>query len=91
MVPIHMVLLTKSSAGVVALIQEKYPDHHQVTETCSLVQTKELTQDIAIKVGVKGPNRIDDTSGVVFKLNGAYSGFAARTLWEWLGQAEEVE
>lgn len=91
MVPIHMVLLTKPSEGVVALIQEKYPGHHQVTETCYLVQTKELTQDVAMKVGVKGPDRIDDASGVVFKLNGAYSGFAARTLWEWLGQAEEME
>ena len=91
MVPIHMVLLTKPSAGVVALIQEKYPDHHQVTETCYLVQTKDLTQDVAIKVGVKGPDRIDGASGVVFKLNGAYSGFAARTLWEWLGQAEEMQ
>ena len=89
--PIHMMLLTRPNASVVARIKERYPGHHQVTETCYVVQTKELTQDVAIKAGVKGPDRVDDASGVVFKLNGAYSGYAARTLWEWLGQAEEVE
>ena len=89
--PIHMVLLTKPCADVVARIREKYPGNHQVTEACYLVQTTDLTQDVAIKAGIKGPDRIKGASGVVFKLNGAYSGFTARTLWEWLGQAEETE
>ena len=89
--PIHMVLLTKPSAEVVARIQERYPGNHQVAQACYLVQTKELTQDVAINAGIKGPDRIEGASGVVFKLNGAYSGYTARSLWEWLGQAEETE
>ena len=55
------------------------------------MQTRELTQEVAVRAGIKGEDRIEDASGVVFRLNGAYAGFAARSLWEWLGQAEETE
>lgn len=89
--PIHIILLTTPSADVIARIEEKYPNHHQVMEGCYLVQSKELTQDIAVNVGLKGEGRVEDVTGVVFKLNGAYSGYAARTLWEWLGEVEEAE
>lgn len=64
---------------------------HEITDTSYLVQTKELTQEVAIRAGIKGEDRVEDTFGVVFRLNGAYAGFAARSLWEWLGQAEETE
>lgn len=89
--PIHIVLLTQPNDEVVARIRKAYPDLHQVTATCFLVQSKQITQDIAIKIGLKGEARVEGAVGVVFRLNGAYSGYAARALWEWLGQAEEAE
>ena len=89
--PIHMILLTEPNADVAARIEEKYPGHHQVADNCYLVQSKEITQDIALNVGIKGEDRVEDVTGVVFKLNGAYSGYAARALWEWLGEAEGAE
>ena len=89
---IHMVLLTEPNADVAARIKEQYVDCcHEVTDTSYLVQTKELTREVAVRAGIKGEGRIEDASGVVFRLNGAYAGFAARSLWEWLGQAEETE
>lgn len=88
---IHIVLLTEPNDEVAARIKEKYPECHQVTDTGFLVQSREITQDVAMKAGIKGENRVEDAGGVVFKLNGAYSGFASRALWEWLGQAEEAE
>ena len=88
---IHIVLLTKRNADVAARIQTAYPGHHQVTDTCYLMQSQQITQDVAINVGIKGQNRVEGAVGVVFKLNGAYSGYASRALWEWLGQAEEAE
>lgn len=89
--PIHIVLLTQPNQGVVRRIRQAYPSHHQVTDSCYLVQSPQITQDVAVKVGIKGQDRVDGASGVVFKLNGAYSGYAPRALWEWLGQAEEAE
>lgn len=88
---IHIVLLTEPHDDVVARIKEKYPDCHQVTDTVFLVQTREITQDVAMKAGIKGNDRVEEAGGVVFKLNGAYSGYASRALWEWLGQAEDAE
>ena len=88
---IHIVVLTRPNADVVARLKERFPGSHQVTDACYLVQSRDITQDIATSVGFKGQDRVDDAAGVVFRLNGAYSGYAARALWEWLGQAEEVE
>lgn len=88
---IHIVLLTEPNDDVAARIKEKYPDCHQVTDAGFLVQTREITQDVAVNAGIKGDDRVEEATGVVFKLNGAYSGYAPRALWEWLGQAEEAE
>ena len=89
--PVHIVLLTQPNKEVVARIRKAYPDRHQVTTTCFLVQSKQITQDIAINIGLKGEARVEGAVGVVFKLNGAYSGYATRALWEWLSQAEEAQ
>lgn len=88
---IHIVLLTEPNKEVARRIKEKYPGCHQATDTGFLVQSREITQDVAVNAGIKGEGRVADAAGVVFKLNGAYSGFAPRALWEWLGQAEEAE
>ena len=88
---VHMIVLSRPNDEVVSRIQEAYRDNYEITQTCYLVQSKDITQKIATTVGIKGNDRIDDASGAVFKLNGAYSGYAPRALWEWLDQAEEVE
>ena len=86
-----MIVLSRPNDEVVSRIQEAYRDNYEITQTCYLVQSRDITQKIAATVGIKGKDRIDDASGAVFKLNGAYSGYAPRALWEWLDQAEEVE
>ena len=88
---VHMIVLSRPNDAVASRIQETYPDNYKITQTCCLVQSKDITQKIAVTVGIKGENRIDNATGAVFKLNGAYSGFASRALWEWLDQAEELE
>lgn len=88
---VHMIVLSRQNDAVVSRIQEAYQDNYEITQTCYLVLSKDITQKIATTVGIKGEDRIDDASGAVFKLNGAYSGYAPRALWEWLDQAEEVE
>ena len=52
-----------------------------------LVASDDIAEQVAQKVGIKGENRIEGVTGAVFKLNGAYAGFASRALWEWLTEA----
>lgn len=65
---------------------ETYKAVHKFTDTFYLVCTEDtvVTADIAEAVGLKGDDRIDESSGVVFKMNSAYSGYTQRSLWEWL-------
>ena len=86
---IHAILLTDDSDDVVARIKKHYPKSFEVNEGCYLVRCDDLTEEVAIAVGIKGDDRAEDAGGVVLKLNGAYSGFAPGSLWEWLSIGEE--
>ena len=89
---VHMIVLTGQNDVLSARIQEKYPNSYEITQTCHLVHSEDISQKIAIAIGIKGENRIADAAGAVFRLNrGAYSGYADRAMWEWLNQAEELE
>ena len=88
---LHMIVLTSPNENLASRIQETYPDSYEVSQTCYLVQSKDITQKVATAVGIKGKNRVADSSGAVFRLSGAYAGYASRALWEWLDQAEEPE
>ena len=49
----------------------------------------DVSEDIAVAAGIKGDERA--VAGVVFRLNGSYSGYTKRTLWEWLGDVSREE
>ena len=55
---------------------------YPVNDLTILVRTKRLAEDVSVVAGIKGKDR--SVSGVVFKLNRYYAGYAARSLWEWL-------
>ena len=86
---VHAIVLTDDSDELVARIKEKFPKCFEVNEGCYLVRCDDLTQDVAIAVGIKGDDRVEDSGGVVLKLNGAYSGFGPPSLWEWLSIGQE--
>ena len=50
----------------------------------------ETAESVATNVGLKGENRIDEASGVVFKLNAGYAGYTRKDLWEWLASVETI-
>lgn len=64
------------------------PNHHQLADNLYLVSTDLLTETVAERLGIKGAERIEHATGVVFKLNAAYAGYANRAIWEWLRQAD---
>lgn len=80
----HAIVLSVPNNGVVERIREKHPRHYQVNPTVYLVRTDEISERIATEIGLKGETRVEGATGAVFKLNGAYSGYAAKSLWEWM-------
>lgn len=88
---IFSIILLEPNQEVADKIEEFYPEHFKYSDTVFLVSVEEtiMSNDVAIKVGIKGENRIEDSSGVVFKLNTGYSGYTTRTLWEWLSDVNE--
>lgn len=59
---------------------------YEISATTILVRTTDLAEDVAVAAGIKGEDRF--VTGVVFKLDRAYAGYASRSLWEWLQLAE---
>lgn len=85
------VMLQAADPAVVARLMERYPQHYKATDTFYLVASDELAQDIATTIGIRPDERAETstvTPGVVFRLNGLYSGYFSRSLWEWLSNYE---
>ena len=69
-------------------IQTHYLNHYKL-DTTFLVAAETIARTVAETLGIRpSPLKIEDASGVVFKLNKSYSGFFDRALWDWLSQAE---
>ena len=71
-------------------IQEQYPNpkHYKLSDNLFLVRSYSITDAVARSIGIKGDEAIEHATGVVFKLNAAYAGFAKRAIWEWLALPE---
>ena len=87
----YAVLLLSPNEAVTERVQSVYPEHFKYSDTIFFVEdSRRITENIAVDLGIKGKNRIDDASGVVLKLGvyPSYSGYTTKTLWDWLGAAE---
>ena len=85
---IFAVVMDEPNAKIEERIRKEYANVYRYTDTFLLVPVDAgvTTRDVAVATGIKGPNR--DATGVVFKLNTAYSGYTKRSLWEWLSDVE---
>lgn len=87
---IFAVVLMEPDPQVAQLIKDRYPNHHRYNSTFYLISAEGIAQTVAENVGVKGDNRIEDASGFVIRLGAfTYSGYTARSLWDWLTSVEE--
>lgn len=91
--PVFAVVLNEENSEVAERIEKLFPDFYQLNDTVFLVQKDGIipAEKVAVSIKIKGEDRIEDAHGVVFRLNKAYSGYSACSLWDWLGQAEEKE
>ena len=83
------VVLRKPNAEVPQRISDAFPDHFQLSDTFWVVASTTMSEQVAVKAGIKGKRRASDVSGVVFRLHVGYSGYTTPGLWEWL--ADHVE
>ena len=88
---IFAIVLNEPNYEIDARILSAYPTRFKYTDTFYLVALDQvaITKEVAEEVGLKGDNRVKESSGVVFKLNSAYSGYTDKSLWEWLGSVSE--
>ena len=85
---VFAVLINEPDDRVLEQLKERYGTEnlYLVNTTAILLRTAGLADDIAVSAGIKGGDRF--ATGVVFKLNRAYAGYTARSLWEWLQEVE---
>ena len=85
--PQFLIIFDEPSAEAAARLQEHYPDHYSYHSDASvyLVRNDGISEQIAKTVGMSGDDKI--VTGVVFKLNSAFSGYTNGAIWEWLQQS----
>ena len=84
------VYLQDDDPEVRAEIEARFPlpAHHKLADNLYLVRTELLTSTVAERLRIRGAEKANRATGVVFKLNAAYAGYANRAIWEWLKQGE---
>ena len=86
---LHAIVLQQANDEIIRRIKASYPSTYSINDKCFLVRTDEISEKIATNAGIMGDDRVEDSAGAVFKLNGAHSGYATSSLWEWLAIQEE--
>jgi len=91
---IFAVVLRTPNSEVWERLTEAYPNsnHFVLNSTFALISGGDVSENVAQNVGIKGEDRVESASGVVFRMSSAYSGFTTASLWEWLGlHSDELE
>ena len=85
---VYAIVLLEENREVENRIRTHFPDHYKYSPSFFLVEADILTEEVAITVGIKGENRVENASGFVLKLEEfTYAGYTTRSLWEWFKEA----
>jgi len=84
MAKMYAVALDQPAPTVEKRLKEHYASVFKHTNSFYLVVggVNDVAEDVAMAAGIKGEQR--HFSGVVFRLDGSYSGYTRGALWEWL-------
>ena len=88
---IFAVVLTRGRDKGYSLLKESYQSIYQLQDNIILVAGRDLSSEIAKAAALTKDQEDKGVRGAVFKLNGSYTGFAPRALWEWLEKVEEIQ
>ena len=73
-------------------IEQFYPEpkSFEFSGNIFFVQDNNIPQTIAERLGIRvEEDNVRTNNGAVFKLEGSYSGFTSRALWDWLSLMED--
>ena len=84
------VVLTEGQEAGAARLREAYPETqiYPLGENVFIVSGDMLSSAVAKAAALTKEHADEGIRGVVFKLNGSYTGFTRQSLWEWLEKAE---
>ena len=87
---IFAVVLTEGQEKGATLLRKEYPKAaiYELADNVVLVAMDDLTGDVAKKAALTKERGTEGVRGVVFRLNGSYTGYAPGSLWEWLEEAD---
>ena len=71
-------------------IRELYPFSFQYADNIFFLEDDNIPETIANRLGIKVEDENQRTAtGAVFGLDGSYSGFTTKALWDWLGRVKK--
>ena len=89
---IFVVILAEGQDAGAERLRKMYPTAYELAGNVFFIAEDEaLTGTVAKALGLTKEDAESGIRGAVFRLNGSYTGFTRRTLWEWLEKAEDAE
>ena len=87
------VVLTEGQEAGAARLRAAYPDtqRYELGDNVFIVAGETLSSAVAKSAALTKEQAEEGIRGVVFKLNGSYTGYTRQSLWEWLENAEGGE
>ena len=87
---IYAVILPKANDDVTEAVRNAYADDytrdfHRLAPNVFLIRTADRPGDVRTKLGIGRHEEQEPQLGMVFSLNGLYSGLYFNDAWEWLG------
>ena len=71
-------------------IEELYPFNYKYADNVFFLEDDNIPETIANRLGIKVEAENQRTAtGAVFGLDGSYSGYTAKALWDWLRRIEK--
>lgn len=78
------VYFDENNENITKLIKSHYEDHLFIHDGYCLIKANVTSGSISEKLGIWNSETKKSAWGVVFKLNGSYSGYADGDIWEWI-------
>ena len=76
-----------TSAKVEKRLKNTVSSLYRLTPSVFVAATDLLSSELAAAAGLKGDNRLDGATGVVFRIDN-YSGYTDGAMWEWMEKVE---
>ncbi len=85
---IYCVILKQGDDDASKTVEEAYPTSHRLSPTVYLIDSEQTAREVAVRLGIRpikdGEQPTLGEGGVVFSINGQYSGFGPKEVWDWL-------